>query len=382
MSFRGKRGYSMSAHNAFLGQQARRLMLASSLAMVLNGCQSGGNMFSSSADPSDSCGREHVAFADSKSFYLQETMQGALLGGLGGAALGAIGAAATGGDAGKGALIGGGVGLIAGGAAGYFNARQKDAADRTQLAGSINSDISQAANEIDRTSTTFAALKQCRFNTVAQIKAQVRQGSLARDRGATQIADQKRRFDDELALARQYGTKMAQQDDSFRFASEQLVKDDPEAQSVMATRSAQIAAANAPTMDYVATAGTNVRSGPSAGSAKIDTVAKGDHVRVFNEGGSGSWRKVNLDDGTTGFVSAQYLALSSATPRPSPTTATASNYTPPPRPPVTSTNRNVQVAVGATETIPEKRVAYDHSVDDASKQSTLAFNLDSDTSTS
>ena len=39
-------------------------------------------------------------------------------------------------------------------------------------------------------------------------------------------------------------------------------------------------------------------------------------------------------------------------------------------------SRNVQVAVAATETIPEKRVAYGRSVDDAAKQSNLSFNLD------
>src|SRR5260370_40668640 len=46
-------------------------------------CQNGGTIFSSGADASDACGREHAAFADSKSFYLQQVAQGALLGTLG-----------------------------------------------------------------------------------------------------------------------------------------------------------------------------------------------------------------------------------------------------------------------------------------------------------
>ncbi|HVJ52718.1 MAG TPA: SH3 domain-containing protein [Aliidongia sp.] len=354
-----------------LTSQAHGLMLAGSLALAVEGCASGGNMFSGGPDPSDSCGREHVAFAESKSFYLQEAAQGALLGALAGAALGAAGAAATGGNAGKGALIGGGVGLVAGGAAGYFNARAKENADRSALAGSISSDITKAAGEIDRTSTTFAAVRQCRFAASDRIKAAYKAGALSREQAATQLGDQKRRLDDEIALARQFGSKMAEQDQSFRFASDQLVKDDPQAQQYMAARQAQIASAGGE--DYVATAAVNVRASPSAGGPKVGALYKGQHVQLSDEPAPGDWRKVALDDGTTGYVSMQYLTSAA--------NAAAAPATPAPRPPVNTANRNVQVAVGATETIPEKRVAYDHAVDDAANQSNLAFNLDTSPTT-
>src|SRR5690349_10918214 len=103
-----------------------RVVASASLILAgANACTNGGNVFSSGVDPSDACGAEHSAFADSKSFYLQEVAQGALFGALGGAALGALTAATTGGNAGQGALIGAGAGTLAGGAAGYFHARQQ-----------------------------------------------------------------------------------------------------------------------------------------------------------------------------------------------------------------------------------------------------------------
>jgi outer membrane lipoprotein SlyB len=124
---------SRSARNT-----AIRVVVSAGLIVAgANACTNGGNIFSSGVDPNDSCGAEHAAFADSKSFYLQEVAQGALFGAFSGAALGALTAATTGGDAGQGALIGAGAGTVAGGVAGYFHARQQQSADEASLANSV-----------------------------------------------------------------------------------------------------------------------------------------------------------------------------------------------------------------------------------------------------
>jgi Bacterial SH3 domain len=342
------------------GSIAVRLVVATSLLFAGPlSCTSGGTMFSTRADASDPCGREHAAFADSKSFYFEQVAQGALLGALGGAALGALAASASGGNAGKGAAIGAGAGLVAGGAAGYFNARQQQTADRVALANSVYGDASRASQEMDRATTTFAALRNCRFAAADRVKAAFRQGALPRDQAAAQLADHKHRFDEEIVLARQYGAKMAEQDQQFRFAADSLVKQDPAAQQALANRAAQLG-----TGTYVATAPANVRNAPSADADKVGALVKGQQVHVVPDAAGPEWRKLALDDGGAGYVSSRFLAPAANAPA-----ASAAAPTP-------ATSRNVQVAVAATETIPEKRLAYGRAVDDADKQSSLSFNLD------
>jgi SH3-like domain-containing protein/outer membrane lipoprotein SlyB len=360
-----------SAGTRGIGSVAVRILVAGSLAAGGPiGCQPGQNLFATQADANDACGTQHAAFADSKSFYLQEVAQGAIIGAIGGAAIGALGAAATGGSAGKGALIGGGAGAVVGGAAGYFNAQQQQNADRAQLQSSIYNDINKASTEMDRATTTFGNLRDCRFREAKRIKAAVRSGSLARDQGVAQLADQKKRFDDEIVLARQYGAKMNDQDQQFRFASDSLIKDDPEAKQIMARRArlAPTAPARAPVAagDLVATASVNVRSGPSASADKVGSLAAGEGVQLGSEAPANGWQQVVLADGTTGYVASRYLsgsggAVAAATPS---------------RPPLNSNNKDAQVAVAATETIPEKRAAYSKAVDDATQQASLSFNLD------
>jgi len=343
--------------------------LALSWSLVIAGtaaCQNGGTMFSGSADASDACGREHVAFAESKSFYLQQVAQGALLGTLGGAVLGALAASASHGDVGKGAAIGAGAGLVAGGAAGYFNARRQQTADQAALSNSIYGDINKASQEMDRATATFTAVRNCRFAQASRIKGAFRQGMLSREQAAAQLDDQKRRFDDELALARQYGAKMTEQDQQFRFAADSLVKQDPAAQQALASRAAQMG-----TGEYVAVVAVVVRSAPSTGANRVAALTKGQHVHGLADPATGEWHKIALEDGgSSGYVLSKYLspATKTAPAPPAPAPAAA--------PPSAASSRNVQVAVAATETIPEKRVAYNRSVDDAAKQSNLSFNLD------
>ncbi|HEX7970539.1 MAG TPA: SH3 domain-containing protein, partial [Stellaceae bacterium] len=178
-----------------------------------------------------------------------------------------------------------------------------------------------------------------------------------------QLADHKQRFGKELAVAQQYGAKMAEQDQQFRFAADSLVKQDPGAQQALASRAAQMG-----TGDYVATAAANVRSGPNGSADRVASLTKGQRVHGMAEPASAGWRKIALEDGTAGYVTAKVLSPAGGSGSvPAPASA--------PKPPAAG-SRNVQVAVAATETIPEKRVAYNRAIDDAAKQSNLSFNLD------
>ena len=338
-----------------MARVATRLLLSASIAASgIAGCASGGGSIFSSVDASDACGKEHTAFADSKSFYLERTAEGALLGALGGAAIGALTAKAAGKNAGTGAVIGAGVGGVAGGAAGYYTARQQQAADQASLSTAVYGDVTKATAEIDRASTTFGLLRNCRFAAADRVRTDFSQGRLPRDQAAALLADQKRRFDEEIKLAGEYRAKMAEQDQQFRFASDSLVKQDPEAQQVMTQRAAQLA--------YTTTAPVKIRAEPSQSGAPIGSLPKGQRVQVAPGEETNDWRQISLQGDQTGYVPAKYLAPPGA-------------VTPPPA----TNNRNVQVAVAATETIPEKRAAYGREVDDAARQSNLTFNLDHST---
>ncbi|HLY54408.1 MAG TPA: SH3 domain-containing protein [Stellaceae bacterium] len=326
-------------------------------------------MFSSSVDKSDACGVQHRDFADSQNYYLNETAQGAIFGALGGAALGALTAAAVGGNVGQGAAIGAGAGAVTGAYAGYWNAKQKDYKDQTQLTQSIYDDVRKASTEMDRTSTTFAALKQCRYEHAALIKAQYKQGTLTRDQAQAQLADQQKRFKDEVVLARKYGEKMSDQEKNFSVAATNLAADDPDAQQALKTPRRTAAAtptAGGTTLTVVKAA--NVRSAPDANSTRLGGLSPGDKVASAGAPVNG-WRKITYN-GQDAYVSE---GIFSATPAaaPAPTTAAA---TPAPAP--ESSDKKVAVAQNVTETIPEKREHYDKSVDDADKGSSIAFNLD------
>ena len=142
------------------------------------------------------------------------------------------------------------------------------------------------------------------------------------------------------------------------------MKQDPAAQQALASRAAQMGIG-----DYTAVVAVVVRSGPSTSTDRVGALSKGQRVHGLADPAAGEWRKIALGDGTGGYVPAKYLSEKTkpAAAAPVPATAVA---------PPAATSRNVQVAVAATETIPEKRVAYSKSVDDATKQSNLSFDLD------
>jgi hypothetical protein len=341
-----------------------RLVLCASIALVPMGCETGGM---SGIDRSDACGAEHADFVNAKGYYSEAIVKGAIGGALGGAALGALGAAVTGGNVGKGAAIGAGTGALAGASAAYYNAVSQDNADRAALSKTVYGDVARSNQELDHTSTSFAKLRACRFATAARIKADMKSGTLTRDQAQTQLADQKRRFDEEIAIARQLGTKMEERNEQYRFASDQLIKDDSDAKSQVDKIKSQGTQAKSGS-DYSVLVTVNLRPEPSTAKPAIKALFPGTIVHLASPLKEGdAWARVSTDDGAGGYVTRGAIGpVGSA-----PVQQTAKWIDPPP-----DAKPSVQAAVLTTETIPQKRAAYGSDVDSASSQSQTAFNLD------
>jgi outer membrane lipoprotein SlyB len=208
--------------------------LASAIAVcasVLSGCST---MSGGGVDKNDVCAPQKAAFADSESHYGLSVVQGAVVGGLVGAGTGALVGALSGGNVGKSAAIGAGTGAVAGGVGGYFLEKQRNTPDPQALANTIQSDVVAENTQIDKATVAFAQLRQCRFAAADQIKADYAAGSLSHEEAVSRLDDQRKRFEADVAQAGQMGVKMNDKAKEFQYASSQLVKQDPQAQTVIA----------------------------------------------------------------------------------------------------------------------------------------------------
>jgi hypothetical protein len=196
----------------------------------LAGCTNvGGGNVELAVDPGDPCGQYRAQFAQSKTFFTDQIVSGAVTGGAVGALGGALIGGLTGGGRGAliGALAGGAAGAIAGGTSAYYQNMQQHAHDQSELARGINSDLDREITELDHVNATFASLRECRFNVAQQVKYQVRTGQISRPAAVTTLDFERRMFDQEIAVARQYGATMQKRDDQFQVAADNLAKNDP-----------------------------------------------------------------------------------------------------------------------------------------------------------
>jgi hypothetical protein len=175
-------------------------------------------------DPADACYTQRAAFNDSPHFMTEKIVTGAAIGGLGGAAMGAGIAAASHGNILAGAAIGGAVGLLAGGAAGYFSGLQQQNQDAAELSMRVDSDLSEESRNISNITLAFDNLRRCRFTQAARIKLEARRHRIDNATAQDDLAYQRDRFNEELALAHVYGVNMEKQTDQFQYAAQSLQK--------------------------------------------------------------------------------------------------------------------------------------------------------------
>jgi hypothetical protein len=198
---------------------------------LLSGCAT--MTGSSAADKDDVCGPQRAAFEDSEAHYGLAVVKGAAVGAAVGAGLGALGAAIGGGDVGKSAAIGAGAGAVTGGVGGYFLEKQRTTPDPQALAMTIQSDVAAENAEIDKATTSFAQLRQCRFAAAEQVKADYAAGRISREEAVRRLDDLRRRFDADLVKAQEMGVKMNEKAKQFQYASDQLVREDPQAEAAI-----------------------------------------------------------------------------------------------------------------------------------------------------
>lgn len=224
----------MNTARSSINKLGALVAIGSMCSFVLHGCAAMHGGGSGAADKSDVCGAQQAAFADSEAHYGVSVVEGALIGAALGAGLGALGAAAAHGNVAKGAAIGGGAGAVAGGVGGYFVEKRRTTPDPQALAGAIQSDVVTEDAQIDKATVAFTQLRQCRFAAADQVKSDFAAGRISREEAVRRLDDQRKRFEADVAQAEKMGVKMSDKGKEFQYASDQLVKADPQAQAVIA----------------------------------------------------------------------------------------------------------------------------------------------------
>jgi outer membrane lipoprotein SlyB/SH3-like domain-containing protein len=347
--------------------------LAVTLSLVasgLQGCAGSGlpGSQSISVDNSDVCRAERAQLRSVEDFFSRAIVQGAAAGALTGATAGGL----LGGDI-EGALTGAAAGAVVGGITGYWLARQQASSDTTTLVQNVYGDLSTENQQIDRTTASFRAVRDCRFNEAKTIKADFAAGKITREDATQRLATVKSRFNEELGYAESLGAKIGQRGGEFDYASNEVLKLDPNAQQTLAQRRAEEAAAVPTPVFLVAKSATKVRSSPANKAEQVASLAKGDAVLVVGEA-DGNWTQVKLDDGTEGYMPRKQLETSAeakaraAKAAEAARKARAANKPPPPR--------DAAGVAELTESNQLKRKALGDEVGQAKAVAFSAFDLD------
>lgn len=258
----------------------------------------------------DMCSAQRTKLGTSESFFAQNIIEGAAVGAVGGALMGALIGAASG-DVGRGALIGAGAGLLAGGTYGYFQARSQNAADYGSLARTIGADASREGAEIDRATVTFLALKDCRFRQAETIKADLARGVITRPEAEARMAETRRLFDEELALAHELGANMDRRNEEMQAASTQLIQQNAQVESYAAKLPPPVVPTyTSTTSGSVSTVGGDdptttvraaVRAKPSPSGKSLTVLPPNSRVTITGPEADG-WVPVRTANGTEGYV--------------------------------------------------------------------------------
>jgi len=262
--------------------------------MLLSGCAQGG--FSTQAsrlgadNGSDSCRQQLVALDNTGSFFGEDIVKGALIGGVGGAALGGLLSGNL-----RGALIGGLAGAATGAAAGYWNALQKKQLNQAQLMSQVQGDLSRENDRIDATQIAFDQLMDCRFRQADAIRAAYAQGQLGRPQAEAEMAVVKQRVGHDLALAKQINQQIQGRSAQFDVAADNI---SPGTQAALQST-------KPPPRQVRVRRAVPVRVVPSEGAAEVAQLKPSESVTVT--GGRAGYAVVETSDGKRGYVAASDL---------------------------------------------------------------------------
>ncbi len=247
---------------------------------------------------SESCELQHDSLKDSNDFFGKDIIQALVAGGIAGAFGGVFGGGS------KGPAIGAGVGGILA----YYNARQQQAAGNLEaLAISIGGDARNYGIAMDKAIAAFQALKQCRFNEAAAIKADFAQGRISRGEAQERLAKLRERFREDMQTAEHLDAQMNQRQAEMQAASDELLASDPQARTLITEMEQGPPPPSGPQSGEVTAEvvrNSVLREGPASYTKAIVTLERGDTVIVAGQN-QGDWVPVRLVDGRTGYLNSQ-----------------------------------------------------------------------------
>jgi hypothetical protein len=209
-----------------VGCRALRPAALAGVVSVVVGCAAVGTH---PDDLGDTCAAERTALRGAQDYYTQAVVKGAVVGGVVGALTGWLA-----GESGKSTALGAAAGAVAGGIGGYYLAKRETARDAASLSGAVLQDVVRENEEIDRATLSFARLRECRFATARQVKADYAARRIDRATAAAQLDALSRRFAEDVTLAEAVGAKMGERSREFQYASDEILKEDPAARAYVA----------------------------------------------------------------------------------------------------------------------------------------------------
>ena len=319
--------------------------------------------------PSDPCEAQHDALKDSDDFFGKDILQALVAGGIAGAIGGVFG-----GNWKSGLAAGAASGMLA-----YYNSRQQQAAgNQLVLAQSIGGDARNYGVAMDKATAAFEALRQCRLNQAAAIKADAASGKISRGEAQERLAKAHQRFQEELELAQHLGAQMNTRQQEMQAASDQLLASDPEARNLVSGMGPGPGPGGPPPSGPPPSGGSTMaiarsgvlREGPASYTRSIVTLQRGDTVIVAGPS-QGDWIPVQLVDGRTGYVNSQAFKAGAAhgapPPRQEPAKADLSKAPP--------ASKATVETVEATRSNLKRRESYGNEVKVAQNDSQTAFNM-------
>ncbi len=309
---------------------------------------------------SDPCDAQHDALKGSDDFFgkgiLQAVMASGIMGGI------------FGGNSKGGPASGAASGLLA-----YYSARQQQAGGNMQaLAEAIGGDARNYGVAMDKASTALEALKQCRMNQAAAIKADYASGRISRGEAQERLAKAHERFKDELETADHLGAQMNQRQAEMQAASDQLLASDPQARTLVTEMEQGPPPPSGETTVEIARNGV-LREGPASYTRSIVTLQRGDTVVVAGPN-QGDWVPVSLVDGRTGYLNSQAFKRG-AVPAPPPRQETGRETAKEALAKAPPASKATVETVEATRSNLKRRESYGNEVKTAQNDSQTAFNM-------
>ncbi len=173
--------------------------------------------------------------------------------------------------------------------------------DESARDGRLLADLQRQNQALDRLSASYGALRRCHADNIAAWNAARAAGSMTEADAARHLSAQQQASTRQWAEAQAAFGQASSLDDIYMAAS---------AGRIGAAGLGPIAAA-----PFVARGETPIQDKPDAAGTPLATLRKGQRVLSSDPAAQGGWTAIDLDDGTTGYVSTAMLRP--VTPNPS-----------------------------------------------------------------